>query len=178
METVQTIIIGASAAGLACAAQLEKKGISYVILEKRPHVAHAWRNHYDRLHFHTDKGASALPFLKFPRSVPRYPSRKQVVQYLEAYCMEMGIRPRFNVTVRSIFKSDNHWVVNTSEESFEAKDVIVCTGNTNVPRKFWKKGIDSFPGPVLHSSKYKNGKPFRGKKVLVVGCLAQSGQRW
>lgn len=169
MEKRLTIIIGASAAGLACAAQLQKKGITYEILEKQPHVAHAWRNHYDRLHLHTDKSSSELPFRTFPASVPKYPSRKEVVEYLESYCLELEIQPRFNTTVRSIFRSGDHWVVNTSEENYEAGNVIICTGKTNVPRKFWKRGIDTFPGQVIHSSEYKNGRPFRGKEVLVVG---------
>ncbi|MDN5202725.1 hypothetical protein QQ008_15155 [Fulvivirgaceae bacterium BMA10] len=64
MEYINTVIVRASAAGLSCAAQLDKRNIDYKLIEKQGHVAHAWRNHHDRLHLHTNKSASNLPFLK------------------------------------------------------------------------------------------------------------------
>lgn len=55
------------------------------ILERADAVGNAWRHHYDRLHLHTDRDRSALPYASWPAGTPRYPSRTQVVAYLEAY---------------------------------------------------------------------------------------------
>ena len=52
MET-NTIVIGASAAGLAVSACLTQQNIPYILLEKEQQVATSWRNHYERLHLHT-----------------------------------------------------------------------------------------------------------------------------
>ncbi|MDN5213149.1 NAD(P)/FAD-dependent oxidoreductase [Fulvivirgaceae bacterium BMA12] len=176
METTNTIIIGASAAGLACAAQLEKRGISYKIIEKHSHVAHAWRNHYDRLHLHTHKHASDLPFVKFPKKTPKYPAKHKVVQYLENYCNTLGIRPSFNVKAAKIQKVDDTWVIHTNNGTIKSNNVIICTGNTNRPKKYTKTGLESFSGTILHSSEYKNGQVFKGKKVLVVGFGNSAGE--
>ncbi len=176
METTNTIIIGASAAGLACAAQLEKRGISYQIIEKHRHVAHAWRNHYDRLHLHTHKHASNLPFVKFPKETPKYPAKREVVQYLENYCNKLGIRPSFNVAATKIQKADGIWVIDTNKGTIKSKNVIVCTGNTNRPKQYAKTGLDSFTGSVIHSAEYKNGQAFKGKRVLVVGFGNSAGE--
>ena len=50
-----TLIVGASAAGLATAACLKQAGQSFEIVEATDHVGNAWRHHYDRLHLHTPK---------------------------------------------------------------------------------------------------------------------------
>ena len=80
-----TLIIGASAAGLATAASLAQAGQPSEILEATDVVGTAWRHHYDRLHLHTPKSSSSLPGLDMPRDWPRYPSRDQVVEYLVDY---------------------------------------------------------------------------------------------
>ena len=53
-----TVIVGASAAGLAAAACLQKQGVPFILLEKSNQVGSSWRNHYDRLHLHTDRANS------------------------------------------------------------------------------------------------------------------------
>ena len=84
MPERDVLIVGAGPAGLACAAELGDRGIASVVLEQAGHVAAAWRKYYDRLHLHTDKGHSGLPGLPMPKDYPKYPSRDQVVEYLES----------------------------------------------------------------------------------------------
>lgn len=163
------MIIGASAAGLASAACLTRKGIEFVVLEKQPQVATSWRNHYDRLHLHTSKKWSALPFKKFEDQVPKYPSRQQVVDYLEKYASEMNIQPVFNTTVLSVKKEGPNWITETNSGSWQSKFVIVATGLNHQPKMPQFEGLNSFNGEILHSSQYKNGARFAGKNVLVVG---------
>ena len=57
----ETLVIGASAAGLATAAELRRRGREFEVVEAADVVAASWRRHYDRLHLHTPKGFSALP---------------------------------------------------------------------------------------------------------------------
>lgn len=75
-----TIIVGAGPAGLAVAACLKQAGIPSVILEQADTVGPAWHSHYKRLHLHTAKAYSALPFVPFSDDYPRYPSRLQVIE--------------------------------------------------------------------------------------------------
>ena len=91
LHETDTLVIGASAAGLAAAACLRKAGVEFEIVEASDVVATAWRHHYDRLHLHTPRSASSLPGLAMPSTWPRYPSRDQVVLYLEAYARHFGL---------------------------------------------------------------------------------------
>lgn len=167
--TINTLIVGASAAGLATAACLQKQGIALVLLEKSPGVGTAWRNHYDRLHLHTSKKWSALPYKKFDASVPTYPSKRQVVDYLEGYEKDLDIHPVFNEEVTGIKREGDQWVTTTNRTIYHSRFVVVATGMNNEPVIPRWEGIDSFKGTVIHSSQYKNGKAFSGKQVLVIG---------
>src|SRR5450432_859362 len=94
------IVVGAGPAGLASAACLKRRGVDALVLEAGPQVAGSWRRHYDRLHLHTAKEHSSLPGLPFPKELPRYPARADVVAYLEAYAAHFEIAPRTDEPVR------------------------------------------------------------------------------
>ncbi|MBT8401986.1 MAG: NAD(P)-binding domain-containing protein, partial [Rhodothermia bacterium] len=100
-QTVNTVIVGAGAAGLAVGACLKQKGVPFAILEAADAVGSSWRRHYDRLHLHTDKKHSELPHLPYPKDYPRYPSRDQLVRHLERYADHFELKPRFGIQVRS-----------------------------------------------------------------------------
>ena len=185
MVSTNTLIIGASAAGLASAACLQKQGIDFVIVEKSTNVGNSWRNHYDRLHLHTSKKWSALPFKNFDRNLPKYPSRQNVVDYLDNYSKELNISPVFNAEVYSVKKIGDSWISETNNETYQSKFVIVATGLNNKSEFPQFNGMNSFRGLIIHSSWYKNGKNFAGQNVLVVGfgnsaceqaiCLHENG---
>lgn len=164
-----TLIVGASAAGLATAACLKQAGQSFEIVEATDHVGNAWRHHYDRLHLHTPKSSSALPGLGMPRDWPRYPAREQVVDYLQHYRAHHGLEPHFGQEVARLGPCDGAWVATTGDRQWRSRNVVVATGATRRPvRPVWPS-MDSYRGQVLHSSEYRNGLPWRGRPVLVVG---------
>src|SRR4030095_5216910 len=169
VQETHTLIIGASFSGLASAATLKKNGIEHLIIEKEGQVGTPWRNHYHRLHLHTNKNLSNLPYKKFGTHIPRYPGRQQVVDYLEDYQREFNINPIFNTEATSITKQGNRWTTETSNGVFKSKYLVIATGPYSKPKPIHFKGMETFPGNILHSYGYKTGKDFKRKKVLVVG---------
>jgi len=167
--STDVLIIGASVSGLASASTLQNRNIDYIIIEKESQVATPWRNHYERLHLHTTKALSNLPYKKFPRSIPRYPSRQQVVDYLVAYQKTFDIKPVFNTEAQSVKKQNDYWITETNNDSYKSKYVIIATGPFGKPKPHSFKGMETFPGKILHSYEYKVGKDFKGQEVLVVG---------
>ena len=172
---IGTLIIGAGPAGLACAAALKMRGEDAVILEKDNAVGTVWRNHYDRLHLNSARRYSGLPGLAMPKSYPRYPSRDQLVAYLEGYAQYYQISPVFGAEVREI-KRDACWEVATQNAVFRAHNVILATGVASFPKRADWPGLREFPGAVLHSSDYRNARAFAGKRVLVVGFGNSGGE--
>ena len=168
-NSCDAIIIGAGPAGLATAAAFQARGLNAAILEKSDAVGAVWRRHYDRLHLHTDRARSGLPGLAIPKAYGRYPSRAQVVEYLEAYAAKFALKPVFNAPVRAVRRDGRAWRAEAGENSRSAPIVVVATGWADYPHAPTWPGMSDFGGPVLHSSAYRNPAPLAGKRVLVVG---------
>ncbi len=116
MEHHDATVIGAGPAGLAVGACLKREGLSPVLLERASSVGSTWRGHYERLHLHSDRRHSELPYLGFPRGTPRYPSRRQVVDYLDAYAAHFDLCVRFGREAEGIRRAEDGagWVVTTA----------------------------------------------------------------
>ena len=169
-DTADVVVIGAGPAGLAVAASLLAKGKRAEVLEQASQVAASWRNHYERLHLHTVKEASALPGMAFADPLPRYVPRQGVVDYLEAYAQQHGIRPHFDAEVTAIVPRDGRWLVRTERgPRFLSRQVVVATGANAVPKLAPLADRALFSGRVLHSRDYRHAAPFAGERVLVVG---------
>jgi cation diffusion facilitator CzcD-associated flavoprotein CzcO len=169
MEQTNVVVIGAGPAGLAVGACLRKVGVDFIILEKGEQVGAAWRRHYQRLHLHTIKRLSSLPFRPFDRNYPRYLTRAQMVRYLESYAVHFDIEPRFGQTVRSVRRDANAWIVESASSSFHADSVVIASGMNADPVMPDFSGRQNFKGRVVHSAEYVNSAPFRRQRVLVVG---------
>ena len=173
METttneINTIIIGASAAGLSCGVCLQREGIPFIILEGSARIGNEWKNRYDRLHLHTTKRHSALPYFKMPGHFPKYLSRNDFEKYLNDYAEEFHIHPVFNREVLQVEREGNLWSVSTESETLQSKNIIVATGYARKPVHASGDGLRNFRGEIIHSSHYRNGQAYKNKKVLVIG---------
>jgi indole-3-pyruvate monooxygenase len=164
------LVIGAGPAGLATSACLRHEGLAHVVLEREARVADAWHHHYDRLHLHTTKTYSGLPFMPWPKSAPRYPSREQMAQYLQMYATKHHVAPRLGVTVQAVRRRADHFRVETSAGVMTPRSVVMATGYNRVPKLPSFPGSDRFEGSAIHASEYKNATPYQGRRTLVVGC--------
>jgi pyruvate/2-oxoglutarate dehydrogenase complex dihydrolipoamide dehydrogenase (E3) component len=111
-----------------------------------------------------------------PSTYPRYPSRDQVVEYLERYATEMALRPQFGEAAVTIYRESASWEIETTLDRYRSRNVVVATGWSRVPvRPAWPR-MDQFEGPILHSAEYANGARFCGLRVLVVGFGNSGGE--
>lgn len=167
---VGTLIIGAGPAGLAVSACLKRHGEPHALVDREPTIGASWRRHYERLHLHTAKEYSALPGMPFPVEVPTYPSRAEVVAYLDRYAAHMELEPWLGVEVTRAHHQDDAWHAETRDgRRYRAGALVVATGYNAVPNRADWPGLSDFPGVVLHACDYQNGAPFEGQRVLVVG---------
>ncbi|CAF1716210.1 indole-3-pyruvate monooxygenase YUCCA6-like [Brassica napus] len=173
------VIVGAGPSGLATAACLKEKGITSVLLERSNCIASLWQlKTYDRLHLHLPKQFCELPLIPFPDNFPTYPTKQQFIEYLEDYANRFDIRPEFGQTVESAEFDENlgMWRVKSVGEEVTTEYVcrwlVAATGENAEPVVPRFEGMEKFEatGVVKHTSHYKSGRDFAGKRVLVVGC--------
>jgi cation diffusion facilitator CzcD-associated flavoprotein CzcO len=189
------VVVGAGPAGLATSAELRRRGIEHVVLERGDTVGHSWKNLYDSLTLHTGKHLSALPGMSFGRSVPLFPSRSDFVDYLHRYAdvLELPIETGRTVTAlerrncRSLdyarddgdewlVRDSDEWLVRTDRGDITARDVVVATGIIASPRVPVIPGRERFRGRVMHSVEYRRPAEFANRRVLIVGVGNSGGE--
>jgi indole-3-pyruvate monooxygenase len=178
MEITRTdvIVVGAGPAGLAVATCLGHAGVPFLVLEQSDKVAASWRRHYERLHLHTDKAHSVLPFRPFPREYPRYLSRLQLIEYLEAYSRPHRAALKLGQRVTSARRTNGAWRVETHDAFYESPYLVIAAGYNREPYTPAWPGRSEFQGAFLHSSQYRTGEAFRDQRVLVVGFGNSGGE--
>ncbi|MFJ6859332.1 flavin-containing monooxygenase [Streptomyces werraensis] len=165
-------VVGGGPGGLSVAYALRARGVRAVVLERSERVGDSWRRHYDRLHLHTTRRRSALPGLPMPRRFGRWPSRDDVVRYLEKYAEHHRLEIVTGVEVSRVERTADGtgWLLRaTGGRELTGAAVVVATGFNHTPRVPDWPGRDAYTGELLHASRYRNAKPFAGRDVLVVG---------
>ena len=169
---VDAYIIGAGPAGLATAAALRQRGLHGVVLDRSDSIGSSWRRHYDRLHLHTPRELSGLPGLPIPKEMGRWVSRDDVVRYLELYAAHHDLDVRLRTAVERVDRSDDGlgWAFTLSDGStLTSPYAVIATGFNHTPVEPDLPGLQGFSGEVVLSRTYRNGSPYTGKDVLVVG---------
>lgn len=168
MTPYETVVVGAGPAGLAVAAELRRRGVAALVLE-RGQIGESWHHHYDRLRLHTLKQVSGLPGLRMPASYPRFPSAAQVRVYLELYARHHDLEVRHGVEVRRAEPRGERWLLDTMAGPVEAAWLVAATGIWSKPFCPVFPGQQQYTGRMLHARDYRNPTPFQGQRVLVVG---------
>ena len=170
IERYEVVVVGAGQAGLAIGRELAAAGRRFVILEAAPEVGAAWRARWDSLVLFTPRRYSGLPGLPFPGDPDGYPSRDEVVAYLERYAATFELPVRLETAVRSLRRADDGgFLVEVDGGSIEAESVVVATGPFQAP--FVPSVADGLAAEVfqLHSIGYRRPADVPAGRVLVVG---------
>lgn len=163
------VVIGAGPAGLAAALALKDQGIRSLVVDRADRIASSWHQRYEGLRLNTWRRYSQLPDRPFPKGTPTFPTRGQVIDYLERHAGEDGLEIRLRTAAERIERNEGDWLVRITGGELRARAVVVATGYENRPVIPGWSGRDGWSGQILHSSEYRNPAPFRGRAVLVVG---------
>jgi putative flavoprotein involved in K+ transport len=163
------LVIGAGPGGLAAAAELRRRGLHPLVVDRAPDVGSAWRNHYDRLHLHTVRWTSHLPGYRIPRAYGPWVARDDVVRYLEDYTRHHRLDVRTGVRIDRLEREPGGWVARSPQGDLHAAAAVVATGYNHTPDLPDWPGAAGFTGELLHASSYRNAARYAGSDVLVVG---------
>ncbi len=184
---MQIAVIGAGASGLAVARCLLDEAIHPVVFERSANLGGVWKYQeehpedgiaYRSLRTNTSKQVMAFSDFPFPQTTADFPSREDVLQYLNRYADKFDLRKliRFKTIVENVSPTSNsRWMVHSrSEAGLEQTEtydaVVVCAGFYHQPIVPRLPGIERFQGRVLHSRNYNGPAEFGGKRVIVVGA--------
>jgi putative flavoprotein involved in K+ transport len=169
-QRYDAVVIGAGQAGLSAGYHLAQRGVKFVILDAAEKVGGSWRNRWDSMRLFTPSGHDGLPGTKFPaRNGYQFPSRDEMVSYLEQYAERHRLPVEAGVLVDGLFREGDSLVVTSGSRRYVADNVIVCVGAHRRPK------VPAFAPQLdprilqMHSRDYRNPSQLRDGDVLVVG---------
>ena len=172
MENYQTmydvVIIGGGPCGLATGLALQKKGISYVIVEKEAIVNSIVNCPLDMRFYSTSDRLEIgnIPFL----SQEVRPTRTELLKYYRLVTEREAININCYQKVDRISKDTDSFTVHAIDRmgkniSYQARMLVMATGIFDHPKRMGVEG-ENMP-KVMHY--YKEGHSFHGQDVTVVG---------
>src|SRR6266545_4508761 len=169
-DRLDAAVIGAGQAGLAMGYFLAQQGRRFAILDSAPSIGAAWRARWDSLTLFTPRRYDSLPGLEFPGDPDGYPTRDEVIEYLERYAENFKLPIALDHGVRSLSRTDDSFVLDLEDgSSIEADQVVVATGPYQVPR------IPAFAADLAPetfqtpSTGYRSPADLPAGRVLIVG---------
>ena len=158
MTTLDLLIVGAGPAGIATASHAHENGLSYLLLERSPHLADTIFNYQAR------KFVMAEPVMIPTRGEVPFDagSRESILDAWQRYIDERKLNVVFGAEVKSLKKEGDVFKAG----DYTAKNVVLAMGTQGNPRKL---GV---PGEDLPHVLYRLNDPaeHQDQDILVVGA--------
>lgn len=165
-----TIVIGGGQSGLVTGYFLNQVFLSYTILDANEQIGGSWQHYYESLKLFSPAKWAELPGLPFPGSPDHYPTRYEVIDYLQTYAHAHRLPVQSGVRVARVEKDNGLFIVQTEDgRELRSRAVVSATGPFNTPRVPHIDGAEAFEGKTLHSFDYHRPEPYAGQHVVVVG---------
>jgi 4-hydroxyacetophenone monooxygenase len=179
------LIAGAGESGIVMAANLQKLGIPFLIVEKNDNFGGTWlENTYPGCGVDTPNFAYSFSFgERYPWS-RCFANQPEILDYFfrSARSLDLEKNTWFGSTVRACSwdAAGATWRVQIDRrggaETVTARALVSAVGQLNEPSVPPIPGIDRFDGPIFHSSSWPAGLDLKGKRVAVVGTGASAMQ--
>jgi putative flavoprotein involved in K+ transport len=169
------LIVGGGHAGISVAAEARRIGLTALVIDREERIGDNWRLRYRGLKLHNKTPVNHLRYLPFPSTFPEYIPKDKIANFLESYVelLEVDFWTRCAFEGATYDDAAQRWTARLTREgttrTLRPKHIVLATsvsGAANIPRI---DGIENFKGEVVHSSRFKAGKHYAGRPVIVFG---------
>ena len=164
MQNFDVIIIGGGPIGIACGLEAQKKGLSYIIIEKGP-IVNSLFNYPINMQFFSSSEKLEIDEIPFISKEAK-PKRNEALEYYRRIVTSNKLNIHLFEKVHGIEKFEGHFIVDTSKGQYGGKNIIVATGFYDLPNKINVPGEDL---PKV-SHYYKDPHFYASQKLAVVGA--------
>lgn len=163
-HTYPVIVIGGGPCGIATAAELAKKGIDSLIIEKGA-VTESIRQYPKRMKFFSTAENIEIAGIPFSTGNVK-PDRSEALQYYRKVAQYFKLKFQLNTTVSSVVKSGAFFEIETDRGTFKASKVVLSTGYFNIPRPLDISGENG----INVSRYYDEPYAYSFQKVVIIGA--------
>jgi putative flavoprotein involved in K+ transport len=178
-DVLDATVVGAGWAGLGVSYFLQRAGLSHRVLE-RGRIGETWRTQrWDSFRMNTPNAQTVMPGDRYDGPDPEgFLTRDEFVALIEDYALRQGLPVETGTPVDDLSWDDGGagFRLKTPKGELIARNVAICTGNLNRPRR--PTFATEFPDDLrqLDSSVYRSAAALPAGAVLVVGSAQSGGQ--
>ena len=166
----EVVVVGAGQAGLAIGYFLRDQGRRFIVIDSADAVGSAWRARWESLTLFTSRRFSSLPGMPFPGDPDGYPTRDEVIAYLEQYAETFQLPIELNSQVKELEQGESgRFRLELNNRLIAADQVVVATGpfqTAYVPKLSERLDKSVFQ---THAVGYRRPAQVPEGDVLVVG---------
>lgn len=164
MGDFDVVIVGGGPIGIACGLEAQKKGLTYVILEKGP-IVNSLFNYPVNMQFFSSSEKLEIDEIPFISKEAK-PKRNEALEYYRRIVTSNKLHINLFEKVENVKKSDEIFTIITNKKTYTSANVIIATGFYDLPNKL------NIPGEELSKvSHYYNDPHFyAGQKLAVIGA--------
>lgn len=169
------LIIGGSQGGMTLAARLKMLNVPTLVIDRHERPGDAWRARYKSLCLHDPVWNIHMPYLPFPENWPVYTPKDKLADWIDAYAsiMELDFWGGSEAHSATYDEAAKTWSVKVRRGgetlTLRPQHLVVATGMSGAPAVPAYRGNETFAGLQMHSSEYRSGEAFAGKRCVVVG---------
>ena len=143
--TYDLLVIGAGPTGLACAIEVEKAGLSALVVDKGC-LCNSIFHYPSHMTFFTTPELLEIGDIPFSSPNPK-PTRSEALEYYRKVAQHYALEIRLYETVEAVTGADEHFAVNTIDRfgrahSYRARKLVVATGYYDLPNHLGIAGED------------------------------------
>lgn len=161
---MSVIVIGAGPTGLACAIELQRRGVEVMVIDKGC-LVNSLYNYPTHMTFFTTPELLEIGDIPMT-SLNEKPTRTEALKYYRRVAEHYKLNIHQYETVEAIAGEDGAFTVRTDRATYNAKKLIIASGYYDVPNLLDVPGED-LP-KVVHY--YKEAHPYYDHDVLVIGA--------
>ncbi|GAA1975555.1 NAD(P)/FAD-dependent oxidoreductase [Microbacterium pumilum] len=182
MTRVEVVIVGAGFAGLGMAMALRRAGRDdFVVLERAASVGGTWRdNTYPGVACDVPSHLYGFADRPNPDWSGTYAHGDEIRTYLERIVEtdDLGSRLRLGTAMLGAEwdAAAELWHLETSSGTMTADALVLACGRLTEPAIPDIPGLETFPGPMFHSSRWDHDTDLAGARIAVIGTGASAVQ--
>ncbi|QWX84254.1 YpdA family putative bacillithiol disulfide reductase [Cellulophaga sp. HaHaR_3_176] len=164
MNTLDLIIIGGGPIGIACGLEAQKKGLTYLILEKGP-IVNSLFNYPVNMQFFSSSDKLEINEIPFISNEAK-PRRSEALEYYRRIVTSNKLNINLFEKVENINSANDIFTVISSKKTYTATNVVIATGFYDIPNTM------NVPGEDLDKVKHYYNDPhfYAQQKIAVIGA--------
>ena len=185
--SIEFVIIGFGASGIAASIELTKYKIPFIVLEKKSTYGGCWNSAIETSCLQTHRNCYKFYDVDYDKEIGNFPNKKEILSYFKKTINEFDIQDKVFYNIHASIEEGHersNWIISVNNKKVLCNHILLCCGNNfkpNIPKfkqfnfNFKNSEKNKNQLRVIHSKdfsefiKMNEGYLNKKRKIIIVG---------